>query len=148
MTSSNFSFCYFRTFFLWNCCYRQYDNFSPIIDQLAPLGSAILLLEQPKFLMKATIGIATIAVPNNPKAPVNLSINQSMPLRAFITTPIESDWNRFWKIPVAVSFRELSLYSRLSSMIPISFIALPALSFIVLRESSTALKLFSIAATI
>ena len=33
MTSSNFSFCYFRTFILWNYFYRHYDNHFPIIDQ-------------------------------------------------------------------------------------------------------------------
>ena len=33
MGSSNFSFCYFRTFILWNYSYRLYDKSFPIVDR-------------------------------------------------------------------------------------------------------------------
>nr|DAL32890.1 MAG TPA_asm: hypothetical protein [Caudoviricetes sp.] len=33
MISSNYSFCYFRTFILWNCSYHHYNICFPIIDQ-------------------------------------------------------------------------------------------------------------------
>lgn len=41
MVSSNFSFCCFRTFFLWNYRHRHYNEFSPIVDQKHILGYVI-----------------------------------------------------------------------------------------------------------
>ena len=83
-----------------------------------------------KFFMNAVNPTPTPIVPNKPSFSVIVSTTSNIEVKPEIIALISSFLNKFWKMPVHVSFSAFNLYSKDFVMVDISASALPALLLI------------------